>query len=157
MPIVTMSPLSFRVYRILANGRGDRMYSSSQRRAPERSQEVAELLNSYDSTPPLPLNLAQLLSYGHPVTSDSVLSSVTYTLSDLPRRMATRVRLLEGLPFIVGTNPYVAKLLNAYRESFRFLATYPPITSLDENSVFVQHLTNLVQRHANDVPTLAKG
>jgi 26S proteasome regulatory subunit T1 len=71
--------------------------------------------------------------------------------------MATRVRSLESLPFIVGTNPYVSKMLHAYQDSFRFLATYPPITSLEQNSVFVQHLTNLVQRHANDIPTLAKG
>jgi len=150
------SSLSFGVCRVQAgfvHCRGRRQIYW----APEQSREVAELLNSYDSTPPLPLNLAQLLSYGHPLTSDSVLSSVSYTLSDLPRRMATRVRSLEGLPFIVGTNPYVAKMLNAYRESFRILATYPPITSLEENSVFVQHLTKLVQRHANDVPTLAKG
>jgi len=153
------SPQSFGVCRILAgfvHCRGGRQFYS-QPWPPEQSREVAELLNSYDSTPPLPLNLAQLLSYGHPLTPDSVLSSVTYTLSDLPRRMATRVRSLEGLPFIVGTNPYVTKMLDAYRESFRFLATYPPITSLQENSVFVQHLTKLVQRHANDVPTLAKG
>ena len=128
-----------------------------QRRAPEQPQAVVELLNRYQSAPPLPLNLAQLLSYGHPVTPDSVLSSVTYALSELPRRIATRVRSLENLPFIVGTNPHVTKLRNAHQESFRFLATYPAITSLQENRVFVQHLTNLVQRHANDIPTLAKG
>jgi 26S proteasome regulatory subunit T1 len=143
------SSLPFGVY--------NRRHYSFHPRAPEQSQEVAELLNRYQSTPPLPLNLAQLLSYGHPVTPQSVLSSVTYALSELPRRMATRVRSLEGLPFIVGMNPYVAKMLDAYRESFAFLATYPTVTSLEENSVFVQHLTNLVRRHANDIPTLAKG
>lgn len=152
--------LSLGLGRILTDSirsfKGKRHYSF-QRRAPEQSQEVTELLDRYGSTPSLPLNLAQLLSFGHPVTPDSVLSSVTYALSELPRRMATRVRSLESLPFIVGTNPYVAKMLNAHRESFRFLSTYPPITSLQENSVFVQHLTNLVHGHANDIPTLAKG
>jgi len=133
-----------------------RQYSIG-RRAPEPSQQVAELLTTYESTPPRPLNLAELLSYGHPLTPESVLSSVTYALSELPRRMATRVRSLEGLPFIVGTNPYIVKMLNGFRESFSFLADYPRVTTLEENAVFVQHLTDLVQRHANDIPTLAKG
>lgn len=127
------------------------------RRAPEPSAEITELLTHYKSTPPRPINLTQLLSFGHPVTEESVLSSVSYALSELPRRIATRVRSLEGLPFIVGTNPYVTKTLHAYRESFKWLATHPAVTNLEENKLFVEQLAGLVQRHANDIPTMAKG
>ncbi|KAF8964083.1 branched-chain alpha-ketoacid dehydrogenase [Flammula alnicola] len=128
------------------------------RRAPEPSSaEITALLGRYEATPSRPLNLSQLLSFGHPVSPESVLSSVSYALSELPRRLATRVRSLEALPFIVGTNPYVTKTLNAYRESFQWLATHPPVTNLQENSEFVEQLAALVQRHANDVPTMAKG
>jgi len=122
-----------------------------------RSSEITDLLARYDSSPPSPLNLAQLLSFGHPVSPDSLLSSVSYALSELPRRLATRVRSLEALPFIVGTNPYVTKTLEGYRESFQWLATHPPVTNLQENEQFVGQLAYLVQRHANDVPTMAKG
>ncbi len=135
---------------------GAKSYSIPRIFASHRTYSV-ELLTKYASTPPRPLNLAELLSYGHPLTPESVLSSVTYALSELPRRMATRVRSLEGLPFIVGTNPYIVKMLNGFRESFSFLAAHPRVTTLEENAVFVQHLTDLVQRHANDIPTLAKG
>lgn len=132
--------------------------SCYHRRAPKpSSSEITDLLARYDSSPPSPLNLAQLLSFGHPVSPDSLLSSVSYALSELPRRLATRVRSLEALPFIVGTNPYVTKTLEAYRESFQWLATHPPVTTLEENEQFVEHLADLVQRHANDVPTMAKG
>lgn len=128
------------------------------RRAPKpSSSEITDLLARHDSASPSPLNLAQLLSFGHPVSPDSLLSSVSYALSELPRRLATRVRSLEALPFIVGTNPYVAKTLDAYRESFQWLATHPPVTTLQENEQFVEQLADLVQRHANDVPTMAKG
>lgn len=131
---------------------------STYRHAPEpASPEVMHLLAKYQSTPPRPLNLTQLLSFGRPVTPDSVLSSVSYALSELPRRLATRVRSLEALPFIVGTNPYVAKTLEAYRDSFRWLSTHPQVTSLQENDEFVEHLAALVERHANDIPTMAKG
>ncbi|KAF8892665.1 hypothetical protein BD779DRAFT_1661335 [Infundibulicybe gibba] len=129
-----------------------------QRRAPEPSSfEVTQLLSRYASTRPRPLNLSTLLSFGRPLTPESVLSSVSYTLSEMPRRLATRVRSLEALPFIVGTNPYVAKTLNAYRDSFQWLATYPTVTNLEENAKFVEQLENLVQSHANDIPTMAKG
>src|ERR1700691_5391882 len=80
-----------------------------------------------------------------------------YALHEIPRRVATRVRHLEALPFIVGTNPYVATTLNAYRESFQWLATYPPVTNLEQNEAFAAELEDLVESHANDVPTMAKG
>lgn len=135
-----------------------RISTFHRRHAPEpASPEVTHLLAKYQSTPPRPLNLTQLLSFGHPVTPDSVLSSVSYALSELPRRLATRVRSLEALPFIVGTNPYVTKTLEAYRDSFSWLSTHPPVTSLQENDEFVEHLAALVGRHANDIPTMAKG
>jgi 26S proteasome regulatory subunit T1 len=121
------------------------------------SQEVSQLLANYSSHPPRPLNLSTLLSFGRPLTPESVLASVSYALSELPRRLATRVRSLEALPFIVGTNPYVASTLNAYRDSFRWLAAYPPIHTLEENAKFASQLEGLVQSHANDIPTMAKG
>jgi 26S proteasome regulatory subunit T1 len=148
-------PLS--MSRLSASLSCSRRHYSFHRRAPEPSLQVAELLTRYDSSPHRPLNLTQLLSFGHPVTPQSVLSSVGYALSELPRRLAARVRSIEALPFIVGTNPYVAKILSAYRESFVYLASHAPITTLEENAIFVQRLENLVQRHANDIPTMAKG
>lgn len=127
------------------------------RRPEQPSAEITELLDKYELSPSRSLNLRQLLSFGHPVTQESVLSSVSYALSELPKRLATRIRSLEALPFIVGTNPYVTKTLNAYRESFQWLATHTPVTNLQENAQFVEKLTALVDRHANDIPTMAKG
>jgi len=128
------------------------------RRAPDpTSPEVMQLLSQHASSPPRPLNLSTLLSFGRPLTPLSVLSSVSYALSEIPRRLATRVRSLEALPFIVGMNPYVANTLKAYRESFEWLATYPPVTNLEENAVFAAKLEGLVKKHANDIPTMAMG
>ncbi|KAJ6611803.1 atypical/PDHK/BCKDK protein kinase [Mycena sp. CBHHK59/15] len=128
------------------------------RRAPQpTSAELTQCLQRYASSPPRPLDLASLLSFGRPVTPTSVLSSVTYALAEIPRRLAMRVRSLESLPFIVGTNPYVASMLNAYRDSFQLLATYPAVTTLEQNKLFTEQLEDLVQRHANDIPTMAKG
>ncbi|KAJ3854831.1 hypothetical protein EV368DRAFT_35981 [Lentinula lateritia] len=128
------------------------------RRAPAPSpKEVTELLAKYASSPHRPLNLSALLSFGRPLTPSSVLASVSYALEEIPRRLATRVQSLEALPFIVGTNPYIASILSAHKESFMWLATYPTPHTLEENSKFAETLEDLVEKHANDIPTIAKG
>ncbi|KAH7889867.1 branched-chain alpha-ketoacid dehydrogenase [Phlebopus sp. FC_14] len=128
------------------------------RRAPEPpNAEVSQPLASYAAHPPHPLTLSSLIAFGQPLTLESVLRSVSYVLSEIPCRLARRARALETLPFIVGTNPYVARTLNGYRESFQFLANYPPVTTLEENASFTAELSNLVESHRNDIPTMAKG
>lgn len=133
-----------------------RLYSTSPLRRPSPTQ-LLELLSKYESTTPRPLNLSQLLSFGRPVTPDSVLASVSYVLYELPRRLATRVRYLETLPFIVGTNPYVSKTTQSFQESFHLLATHPPVRNLQENEEFARMLSGIVERHRDDIPTMAKG
>ncbi|KAF9228615.1 alpha-ketoacid dehydrogenase kinase [Gyrodon lividus] len=128
------------------------------RRAPEPpSAEISQLLVSYAAHPPRQLTLSSLVAFGQPLTPESVLRSVSFVLSEIPRRLARRAHALETLPFIVGTNPYVSRTLNAYRESFQFLASYPSVTTLEENASFTTELSHLVESHRNDIPTMAKG
>ncbi|KIJ69622.1 hypothetical protein HYDPIDRAFT_106261 [Hydnomerulius pinastri MD-312] len=128
------------------------------RRAPEPpSAEISQLLASYAAHPPHPLTLSSLVAFGQPLTPESVLRSVSFVLSEIPRRLARRARALETLPFIVGTNPYVARTLSAYRESFQFLSSYPAVKTLEENASFTAELSHLVESHRNDIPTMAKG
>lgn len=68
-----------------------------------------------------------------------------------------RVRAFEELPFIVGVNPFIARILANHRRSFKAIATYPAVKSLEENSRFTEQLEALVQSHANDIPVMAKG
>ncbi|KAF8636519.1 hypothetical protein AX17_003332 [Amanita inopinata Kibby_2008] len=144
-------------HQIPGSGLSRRPLSYHRRPPQPTSIEMAKLLSKYATSPPRPINLSKLLSFGRPVTRNSVLDSVSYALAEIPRRLAMRVRSLEALPFIVGTNPYVAKTLNAYRDSFQTLATHPPVSNPGENAKFTELLTNLVQSHANDIPTMAKG
>ncbi|KAI0253911.1 hypothetical protein BJV78DRAFT_1298616 [Lactifluus subvellereus] len=121
------------------------------------STSVGHLLATYAQHPPRPLTLGTLLAAGRPLTAESVLTSVSYAQAEIPRRLATRIRSLEGLPFIVGTNPYIARILNGFRKSFLWSATYPQVKNLEENAVFAAQLEALVRDHANDIPTMARG
>ncbi|KAF8522139.1 branched-chain alpha-ketoacid dehydrogenase [Hysterangium stoloniferum] len=123
----------------------------------ESSSDLALLLAKYSQQPPRPLTLNKLLSFGSPLTRDSLLESASYALSEIPRRLVSRVRALEALPFIVTTNPFLSRTLRAYRAAFETLATHSPVKDLDENWAFAQQLEGLVADHANDIPTMAKG
>ena len=121
------------------------------------SPRLATLLANHLAQPSYPLTLSKLLSHGKPLTTKSILQSAAYVLAEIPRLLSRRTRALENLPFIVGTNPYIARTLQEHWESFEWLATYPAPTTLDENANFVDHLEYLVQKHANDIPTIARG
>ncbi|EPQ58256.1 alpha-ketoacid dehydrogenase kinase [Gloeophyllum trabeum ATCC 11539] len=144
--------------RALLRTRTRRGLSTVHRRPPDPvPSALAALLEKHSQRPPTPLTLATLLSLGRPPTPRSVLKSVSYAQAEIPRRMAQRVMSLQALPFIVGTNPFVARVLEGHRTSFLWLASQPAVTSLEENAQFTSQLESFVQSHANDIPTLAKG
>jgi len=144
-------PRSVFVRRVL------RRYSVYTRTPEPAPPEVAHLLASYAQHTPRPLTLGTLLATGRPLTPESVLTSVSYAQAEIPRRLATRIRSLEALPFIVGTNPNIARILDGFRKSFLWSATYPQVKNLEDNAVFTAQLEALVRDHANDIPTMAKG
>ncbi|OCH95260.1 26S proteasome subunit P45 [Obba rivulosa] len=121
------------------------------------SAELSSLIEEHAKQPPRPLTLGTLLSFARPPTPDSVLASVGYVFTEIPRRLAMRARSLEALPFIVGMNPFIARTLDAHLKSFRFLSSHPPVRTLEDNAEFAAKLEAIVQSHAHDIPTLAKG
>lgn len=142
---------------VFARGVHRRCFLAYSRTPEPAPPEVGHLLAAYAKHPPRPLTLGTLLATGRPLTSESVLTSVSYAQAEIPRRLATRIRSLEALPFIVGTNPYIARILDGFRNSFLWSATYPQVKNLEENAVFTAQLETLVRDHTNDIPTMAKG
>jgi 26S proteasome regulatory subunit T1 len=149
--ILSRSVLVRRVHRV------HRSYSVYSRTPEPAPPEVAHLLATYAQHTPRPLTLGTLLATARPLTPESVLTSVSYAQAEIPRRLATRIRSLESLPFIVGTNPYIARILDGFRKSFLWSATYPQVKNMEENAIFTAQLEVLVQDHANDLLTMAKG
>lgn len=115
------------------------------------------LVEGYLSRPSRRLCLSTLVSFGQPATERSVLDSVNIVLSEIPRRLATRVRSMENLPFIVGMNPFMSRTLDVHASSFHRIATYPKVTTLEHNEEFTTELERLVNSHVDDIPQMAKG
>lgn len=124
----------------------------------------ASLLSEYTSIPPTNLSLKALLalspSSSSPPTQSQVHQSAIFTSQELPVRLARRVAAFRALPFIVGANPHVSRVARLYAESFELLANWRK--RLDqggegEEQGFVDSLQGLVERHRDNVPTLARG
>ncbi|KAI5305001.1 hypothetical protein KEM56_005530 [Ascosphaera pollenicola] len=112
------------------------------------------------ASPRRPLTLTDLLRHGHPPLSEKdLLASANFTLSLLPKRLAYRINALRNLPFIIVSNPNVAQIYSNYLGSLSTLLPYQQrcITSIDEERVFVDVLSDLVQAHTNTIPLLARG
>jgi len=118
---------------------------------------VEHLVEEYLTRPSRRLQLSTLVAFGQPVTKQSVLESVNYVLSEIPRRLATRIRSMENLPFIVGMNPFMSKILDVHASSFHRIATHPKVTTLEQNGEFTTELERLVNSHVDDIPQMAKG
>ncbi|CAE6434004.1 unnamed protein product [Rhizoctonia solani] len=132
-------------------------YASHTRVPGPNSERMAALLSEYEQLPPRPIPLKTLREFANPPTPESVLESASYVLTELPRRLVQRVRALDGLPFIVGMNPFIMRTHKLYHSSFERLATFPEVKSLEDNDEFSRELENLVEMHSNDIPTIAKG
>ena len=94
-----------------------------------------------------------------PLNTASLLSSANFSLSLIPIRLAHRIQALRNLPFIVVSNPHIAKIYNNYMHSLSTLLPYSnrSIQTLEEEIQFTEVMADLVQTHSNTIPTMARG
>lgn len=121
------------------------------------SPELAAALESYVDLEPRPIALSSLFSFQKPSSQSDTLSSSAYVRSEIPCRLARVIRNFDKLPYICGTNPFIARVHSLYKSSFHELCNVPPITNQRENEEHAARLEAHVQLHANDIPTLSKG
>ncbi|KAJ2732545.1 hypothetical protein IW152_003752 [Coemansia sp. BCRC 34962] len=104
------------------------------------------------------LSIGQLLKYRRqPLSTENILDSVGYTQAELPVRLAKRVISFHRLPFIVGTNPHIARVYNQYYEAFDRLHAFAPIGDLEAEWDFTRALERQTQILLDVIPTIAQG
>jgi len=121
------------------------------------STDLSALLETYSKLQPRPIPLSTLFSFNNPTSVSDPRSSTSYVRSEIPRRLASVIRNFDKLPYICGTNPFIARVHSLYKSSFHQLSTVPEITNQRGNEEHAAHLEALVQMHSNEIPTLSKG
>lgn len=86
------------------------------------------------------------------------LQMARYARKELPVRLARRVKSIQNLPFIIGTNPYIKRVYRLYYDSFQALTAFrEDIRDKEDLDQFAEVLRGLVESHANVIPMLSQG
>ncbi|KAI0305582.1 alpha-ketoacid dehydrogenase kinase N-terminal domain-containing protein [Multifurca ochricompacta] len=85
------------------------------------------------------------------------LQSANYVRTELPVRIAHRLRDLQALPYVVVMQEGVAKVYELYWSAFEKFRRFPRIETLDDNERFCTFLRGLLDEHAVVIPNLSLG
>ncbi|KAF8913924.1 branched-chain alpha-ketoacid dehydrogenase [Gymnopilus junonius] len=114
-------------------------------------------LELYASKEAKRLTLRQLVYFGRHINQERLIKSANYVRTELPVRIAHRLRDLQALPYVVVTQEGVAKVYELYWSAFEKFRRYPPIITLAENEAFCEFVNTLLNEHATVIPNLSLG
>ncbi|KAF2754028.1 kinase [Pseudovirgaria hyperparasitica] len=104
-----------------------------------------------------PISLRQLTFFGRTLTQSRLLESANYVRTELPTRIAHRLRDMQTLPYVVVTNPHISHVYDLYFKAFERFRRIPEIKSLEENDNYVKIVNETLREHATIIPRLATG
>ncbi|KAI0832432.1 alpha-ketoacid dehydrogenase kinase N-terminal domain-containing protein [Trametes gibbosa] len=114
-------------------------------------------LEALASRPATRLTLRQLVYFGKYMNEDRLIKSANYVRTELPVRIAHRLRDMQALPYVVVTQEGVAKVYELYWNAFDKFRRYPEITNLQENDAFCKFVRELLNEHKWVIPNLSLG
>ncbi|KAK3378287.1 dehydrogenase kinase-like protein [Podospora didyma] len=104
-----------------------------------------------------PISLRQLMVFGRSLTESRLISSANYVRTELPTRIAHRIRDMQRLPYVVVTNPHINEVYDLYYNAFDTFRRVKEIKSLEDNDRLCQTIRSTLKAHLTVIPKLAMG
>ncbi|KAK1539676.1 uncharacterized protein CCOS01_00990 [Colletotrichum costaricense] len=104
-----------------------------------------------------PISLRQLMVFGRSLTESRLLSSANYVRTELPTRIAHRIRDMQQLPYVVVTNPHIKEVYELYNNAFDTFRKIKEIKTLEDNERFCQIISGMLKAHLTVIPKLSMG
>ncbi|KAL1896526.1 putative protein kinase [Sporothrix stenoceras] len=104
-----------------------------------------------------PISLRQLMVFGRSLTEARLISSANYVRTELPTRLAHRIRDIQQLPYAVVSNPHISAVYELYYNAFDMFRKVKEIKTLDDNDVLCDVIGQTLQAHLPVIPKLAMG
>ncbi|KAI5289942.1 hypothetical protein KEM54_002843 [Ascosphaera aggregata] len=104
-----------------------------------------------------PVSLRQLLFFGRALTEARLLSAANYVRTELPTRIAHRLREMQTLPYVVVTNPRLSHVYELYYTAFERFRKVPEIKTLGDNDRYCEILKKTLREHLTVIPSLMMG
>jgi len=127
------------------------------RRCLQRVAFYDQTVEEYASQEMHHLTVGNVLQQAAAPRRDRTISSAQYVHQQLPIRLATSIRRLQTLPFIVGVNPYVNDVYHMYWDAFQAVRKVPPIATRSQADDFTELLVYLLTKNRDQVQVIAKG
>lgn len=104
-----------------------------------------------------PISLRQLSAFGRKLTEQRLLTSANYVRTELPTRLAHRIRDMQRLPFGVIQNENMSYTYNLYFRTFETLRKIPEIQTMKQNDDFCKVLKQMLRDNLSIVPRTVMG
>ncbi|KAL6910990.1 branched-chain alpha-ketoacid dehydrogenase [Trichoderma evansii] len=104
-----------------------------------------------------PISLRQLMVFGRSLTETRLISSANYVRTELPVRIAHRIRDMQKLPYVVVTNQHIEEVYKLYYSAFDTFRKFKEIKTLEDNEKFCAVITQNLKGHLTVIPKLAMG
>ncbi|EKM59520.1 uncharacterized protein PHACADRAFT_250081 [Phanerochaete carnosa HHB-10118-sp] len=114
-------------------------------------------LELYASKEAKRLTLRQLVFFGRSMNEERLITSANYVRTELPVRIAHRLRDMQALPYVVVTQEGLAKVYELYWSAFDKFRRYPQVATRTENEAFCKFLRSLLDEHSTVIPNLSLG
>jgi len=101
--------------------------------------------------------VGRLTFFGRTLTENRLLSSANYVRTELPTRIAHRLRDMQTLPFVVVTNPHMSHVYDLYYKAFEKLRRVREIKTTEDNEKYCKVISETLQEHLTVIPRLAMG
>jgi hypothetical protein len=95
--------------------------------------------------------------FGRALTESRLITSANYVRTELPTRLAHRIRDMQQLPYVVVTNKNINEVYELYYDAFDAFRKVKEIKTLDDNDRFCRTITKMLQAHLSVIPKLGRG
>ncbi|KAI1124819.1 branched-chain alpha-ketoacid dehydrogenase kinase [Nemania abortiva] len=140
-----------------------RINSSSERTVARRWTHTTakwrpvQALDEWVAKEARPISLRQLMVFGRSLTEARLISSANYVRTELPTRIAHRIRDMQRLPYVVVTNKHMSDVYELYYQAFDTFRRVKEIKTLDDNDRFCAIIAGMLRAHLSVIPKLAMG
>ncbi|KEI39360.1 uncharacterized protein L969DRAFT_49217 [Mixia osmundae IAM 14324] len=120
------------------------------------ARRVSSHVEPFAARKAFPISLRQLIFFGRDVNRDKLVTAGNFIRTELPVRLAHRIKDLEVLPYVVGSNPVIKPVFERYVDAFERIRTYPVIRTFEDNLQFCEFMKGLLEEHLVIIPLLAR-
>ncbi|KAM4056054.1 mitochondrial branched-chain alpha-ketoacid dehydrogenase kinase [Hirsutella rhossiliensis] len=124
---------------------------------PNGAWRPVSVLDEWVAREARPISLRQLMVFGRSLTESRLISSANYVRTELPVRIAHRLRDMQRLPYVVVTNQHINDVYDLYYNAFDTFRRLKEVKTLEDNDKLCSIISQNLKGHLTVIPKLAQG